>query len=83
MRTDTDDNINRLFDTLLQRFQQALVTSSDRRSGFAHKNVVLSYYYFQKINIQRAESYIMSSEWIVTTEATINLKYEKCAFTIQ
>ena len=83
MRTDTDDSINRLFDTLLQRFQQALVTSSDRRSGLAHKNVVLSYYYFQKIDIQRAESYKMSSEWIVTTEATINLKNEKGAFTIQ
>ena len=30
MGTDTDDTIDRLFDTLLQKFQQALVTSNDK-----------------------------------------------------
>ena len=63
--TDTDDTIDRLFDILLQRFQQALVTSHDRGSGFTHKNVALLCYYFQKIDILRAKSYIMSPEWIV------------------
>ena len=35
------------------------------------------YYYFQKINIVKAESYIMSPEWIVNKGATINPKNEK------
>ena len=36
MGTDTDGAINRLFDTLLQRFQQAIETSNDRGSEFTH-----------------------------------------------
>ena len=75
--TDTDDTIDRLFDILLQRFQQALVTSHDRGSGFTHKNVALLCYNFQKIDILRAKSYIMSPEWIVNKVATINPKNEK------
>ena len=77
MGTDTDEVIDRLFVTLLQRFQQAIETSNERRSGFAHKSVALLYYYFQKINIVKAESYIMSPEWIVNKGATINSKNEK------
>ena len=39
MGTDTDGAINRLFDTLLQRFQQAIETSNDRGSEFTHGSV--------------------------------------------
>ena len=46
--TDTDDTIDRLFDILLQRFQQALVTSHDRGSGFTHKNVAYCVIIFRK-----------------------------------
>ena len=56
MGRDTDDTINRLFDTLLQRFQQAIETSNKRGSGYTHESVTLLYYYFMKINIRRAES---------------------------
>ena len=77
MGTDTDDTIDRFFDTFLQRFQQGLVTSNDRGSGFTNKNVALVYYYFQKIVIQRVESFIMSPELIVNKGATINPKNEK------
>ena len=77
MGVNTDDAIGRLFDTLLQRFQQAIETSNDNGSGFTHESVALLYYYFQKINIRRAESYIKSREWIVSKGATINLKNEK------
>ena len=77
MGANTDDAIGRLFDTLLQRFQQAIETSNDNGRGFTHESVALLYYYFQKINIRRAESYIKSREWIVSKGATINLKNEK------
>ena len=36
MGSNTDDAIDRLFDTLLQRFQQAIETSNDRGSEFTH-----------------------------------------------
>ena len=77
MGTDTDDTIDRFFDIFLQRFQQGLVTSNDRGSGFTNKNVAFVYYYFQKIVIQRVESFIMSPELIVNKGATINPKNEK------
>ena len=65
MGNDTKDVIDRLFDTTLERFQQAIVTSNKRGSEFSHESVALMYYYFQKIDIRRAESYIKSLEWIV------------------
>ena len=74
MGTDPDEVIDRLFVTLLQKFQQAIESSNERGSGFAHKSVTLLYYYFQKINIVKAESYIMSPEWIVNKGATIKMK---------
>ena len=54
MGTDTNDVINRLFDITLERFQHAIEISHERGSGFTHKSVGLSYYYFQKIDIRRA-----------------------------
>ena len=36
MGADTDDAIDRLFDTLLQRFQQAVETSYGKGSWFTH-----------------------------------------------
>ena len=63
MGTDTDGAIDRLFDTLLQRFQQAIETSIKKEGrGFTPKSVALLYCYFQKIEIKRAESYIKSFE---------------------
>ena len=56
MGTNTDDAIDGLFDALLQRFQQAIETSNDSENEFTHESVALLYYYFQKINILRAES---------------------------
>ena len=77
MGSDTEDVIDTLFNTILQRFQQAQETSNDKGSEFIPKSVELLYYYFQKINIRRAESYIMSPDWIVNKKATINPKNEK------
>ena len=73
MGSDTK-NVN--FNTISQRFQQAQETSNDNGSKFIPESVELLYYYFQKINIRRAESY-MSPNWIVNKKATINPKNKK------
>ena len=74
--SDTNDVIDRLFNTLLQIFQSAQETSSKRGSEFIPDSVELLYYHFQRIDIIRAESYIMSPDWIVSKKATINPKTE-------
>ena len=77
MGSDTEDVIDTLFNTILQRFQQAQETSNDKGSEFIPESVELLYYHFQKIDIRRAESYIMSPDWIASKKATINPKNEK------
>ena len=77
MGSHTDDVIDRLFETTLQRFQEAIEISNERGSEFTHESVVLLYYYFQKIDIRRAESYIKFPKWLAHKEATINPKNEK------
>ena len=56
MCSNTDDAIDTLFDTLLQRFQQAIETLNENGRGFTHESVSLLCYYFMKIDIKRAES---------------------------
>ena len=55
MGNDTDEAINRLFDTMLQRFQDARETSFERGSEFIFENVDLLYYYFHRIDMRRGE----------------------------
>ena len=69
MDRDTEDVIDTLFNTLLQRFQHAQETSNDKGSEFIPESVELLYYNFQKIDIRRAESYIMSPDWIVNKKS--------------
>ena len=76
MGSDTKDVIDKLFNTIVKRFQQAQETSNDNGSKFIPESVELLYY-FQKINIRRAESYVMSPDWIVNKKATINPKNER------
>ena len=52
-------------------------TSNERRSRFTNDSVGLLYYHFQKIDIKRAESYIVSPDWIASKKATINPKNER------
>ena len=61
----------------LQRFQNAQEISNERGSEFIPDSVELLYYHFQRIDIRRAESYIMSPDWIASKKATINPKNEK------
>ena len=74
--SNTNDAIDTIFNTPLQRFQQAIKTSIEG-SEFTNKSVGLLYYCFQEIDIRRAESYIMSPDWIVNKKAAINTKMKR------
>ena len=50
---------------------------NERRSGFTHESVGLLHCYFQRIDIRRGGSYILSPDWISIKKATINPKNEK------
>ena len=76
MGSDTENAIDTLFNTILERIRKAIGTSNERGTKFTHEIVVL-YYYFQKIDIRRGESYMVSPDWIASKKATINPKNEK------
>ena len=77
MGSDIENAIDTLFNTILERIQQAIETSNERGSGFAHESAALLYYCFQKIGTRRGESYIISPAWIVSKKATANPTNEK------
>ena len=77
MGSDTENAIDTLFNTILDRIQQAIETSNKRGSGFTHESVALLYYYFQNIDNRKGESYMLSPDCIVSKKATINPKNEK------
>ena len=77
MCSDREDVIDKLFNTLLQWFQRSQKTWNERGSEFIPDSVEFLYYRFQRIDIRRVESYIMSPNWILSKKATINLKNEK------
>ena len=53
MGSDTKNVIDTVFDSTLNRIQQAIETSNERGSGFTHESVELLYDYFQRIDIRR------------------------------
>ena len=65
MGSDTSDVTDRPVDTTLKRFQEAIKTSV-KESEFTYESVGLLYYHFQRIDIRRAESYIIYPYWIVS-----------------
>ena len=81
MGSDTENVIDTLFNTLLQRFRRIQGISNERGNEFVPDSVELLYYHFQRIDIRRAESYIVSPDWIASKKATIkpkNGKDNKC-----
>ena len=46
MGSGTENIIDTVFNTTLNRIQQAMETSNERGSGFTHDSVGLLYYYF-------------------------------------
>ena len=60
-----------------KKIQKSQETPNERGSEFIPGSVELLCYHFQKIDIRRAESYIISPDWIARKKATINPKNEK------
>ena len=75
----TDEIIEELFDSLLQKYQEGLEKSM-KGSEFVFDSVDLLYYKLHKISLNRGGSYIDSSKWIKNKKATINPKNkdDKC-----
>ena len=71
--SDTDEIIEELFESLLQRCQENLQEKM-RGSDFAFDSVSFLYYDFNKISISRDGSYIDSQKWLKNKKSTINLK---------
>ena len=63
MGNETDDIINELFKSFLQRYQEKLEKSM-KGSEFVFNSVDLLYYHLHKIGLKRGESYIDSPEWL-------------------
>ena len=74
MRSDTDEVIDILFDTMLQKFQEAKEKLFERGSEFIFENVDLLYYYFHRIDMRKSGSYIETPEWLKNKKSTINPK---------
>ena len=70
---ETDEIIEKLFKSLLQKYQERLEEPM-RESEFICDRVDLLYYHLQKINLKRNGSYIDSPEQLKNKKATINPK---------
>ena len=73
MGNETDEIIEKLFESLLQNYQKDLEESM-RGSEFVFDSIDLLYYHLQKIGLKRDWSYIDSPEWHKKKKATINPK---------
>ena len=49
--SNTENVIDTLFNTILNKIQQSMETSNERGSRFTHDSVGLLYYHFQRIDI--------------------------------
>ena len=79
MGSETDDIIEELFKSLLQRYQEGLEESM-RESEFIFDSVDALDYDLNKIRLSRSETYVDSPKWLKNKKATINPKniYDKC-----
>ena len=74
MGYETDEIIEELFKSLLQRYQEGLEESM-KGSEFIFDSVNLLHYHLQKTSLKRTgSSYIDSPEWLKNKKATINPK---------
>ena len=71
MGNGTNEIIEELFKSLLQRHQERLETSM-RGSKFSFDSVDLLYCKLPKTSLNRGGSYIDSPEWLKNKKATIN-----------
>ena len=69
--SEADDIIDKLFEFILQRYQECLEESM-RGSQFVLNNIDLLYYHIKKISLNRGGSYADSPKWLKNEKATIN-----------
>ena len=76
---ETDEIIEELFESLLQKYQDGL-EKSVKGSEFIFDSIDLLYYNLHKISLNRGGSYIDSPEWLKNKKAIINLENsdDKC-----
>ena len=76
---DSDDIIEQLFRSLLQKYEENLQNKM-RGSDFEFDGVNFLYYYFNKISLNRDGSYIDSPKWLKDKKSTKNPKNndDKC-----
>ena len=71
--SDTDEIIKGLFESFLQKYEENLQEKM-KGSEFKFYGVNFLYYDFNKISINRGESYVDSPKWIKNKKSTINPK---------
>ena len=71
--SDTDEIIEELFESFLQRYEQNLEEKM-KVSDFEFDGVNFLYYDFNKISLNRGGSHIDSPKWIKNKKSTINSK---------
>ena len=79
MGSETDEIIEELFNSFLQKYQEGLEESM-KGSAFVYDSVDALYYNLNKINLSRGGSYIDSPKWLKNKKATKNPKNsnDKC-----
>ena len=77
--SETNEIINELFESILQKYQEGLEVSM-RGSEFVYHSVDVLYYNLNKLILSRGGSYIDSSKWLKKKKVTINPKNkdDKC-----
>ena len=73
MGSETDEIIEGLFESLLQRYQKGLEESM-RGSEFIFDSADALHYDFNKVSLSRGRSYIESPKWLKNKKATTNPK---------
>ena len=76
---ETNEIIEELFDSLLQKYQKGLEESM-KEIEFVFDSIDLLYCKLHKISLNRGGLYIDSPKWLKSKKATINLKsnYDRC-----
>ena len=76
----TDEIIEDLFESFLQKYQEGLEESIRRININIYDSVDALYYNLNKVSLSRGGSYINSPKWLKNQKATINPKNndDKC-----
>ena len=76
MGSETDEIIEQLFKSFLQKYQKGL-DESRRGSEFVYDSVDALYYSLNKVSLSSGGSYIDFPKWLKNKKATINPQNKK------